>query len=87
MRLIDADKLTEQLRESDRGCPNDIIKGCIGLVQTQPTAHSVEAVVAELEDKRKEAKQQFDKYEDVYQLGKMLGFDTALEIVRNGGKE
>ena len=41
MRLIDADKLIEQLREVD----DEIVKGCIGVIETQPTAYDVEAVV------------------------------------------
>ena len=50
MRLIDADALIEQLREADRKCSNDIIKACIGLVQTQYTAYDVEKVAGEIED-------------------------------------
>ena len=94
MRLIDADALIEQLKEADRNFPNDIIKCCMGLVQTQPTAYDVEAVVAELEKLKEkpsgcngiwcnECKYTGDCYEG--EQGYKVALDRAIEIVR--GKE
>ena len=64
MRLIDADKLIEKLRdfkewENDDGRPihtmseTQRIDRCINFAQTEPTAFDADKVVEQLEEKRK----------------------------------
>lgn len=77
MRLIDADALMEQLREANRQCNNDIVKCCIGLVQTQPTAYNVDAVVAELGEFQKEAMSCAVKW----------AYEKSINAVKRGGVE
>lgn len=85
MRLIDADSLIEQLREADRKCSNDIIKGCIGLVQTQYTAYDVDAVIEQLKE---------ESYfviprgkSTTYFADTVIDIGDAINIVKRGGVE
>ena len=81
-RLIDADALIEILC----GVNNEIVKGVIGTIQTQPTAYDVEKVVAELEEKRKEIQRCMNIFGPTVDLVAMDGaFISAIEIVRKGG--
>lgn len=90
MRLIDADALIELLNKYKFGVvqkevEREYIKEVIlRFVEEQPTAYDVEKVVAELEE-------QIDKnrgWEDEdYYWGETKGYEHAIEIVRNGGKE
>ena len=95
MRLIDADKLIEKLRdfkewENDDGRPihtmSEIqrIDRCINFAQTEPTAFDVDNVVAQLErDKFIESETILS---DIHQ-GYNSGLSRAIEIVKQGGKE
>ena len=78
MRLIDADAMIKELGISDR----DIYCKC--LIEEQPTAFDVEAVVKELEKMKLVRVEQF--HED-YEIEVMTAsnFDDAIEIVRKGG--
>jgi methylthioribose-1-phosphate isomerase len=82
--LIDADALVEQLREANRQCNNDIVKCCIGLVQTQPTAYNVDAVLAELEAMEEKAIRVKNITVSSYACGMM---HKAIDIVKRGGVE
>ena len=50
MRLIDADALVKELRVANKEANDEIIKCCIGVVQTQPTAYNPNAVIEEIQD-------------------------------------
>lgn len=95
-RLIDAEVLIEQLREADRKCSNDIIKACIGLVQTQYTAYDVEKVVEGLEEVKEAVSGCFGtmcsecKYTKKCYTGELsykVAIDNAISIVKRGGVE
>lgn len=78
-RLIDADAMIKALREADKKCPNDIIKACIGLVQTQFTAYDVEKVVEELKEISVIYCEEYKQREG------SLYLQDAVEIVKRGG--
>lgn len=78
MRLIDADAMIKELGISDR----DIYCKC--LIEEQPTAFDVEAVVKELEKmKLVRVEQCHEDYE--IEVMTASNFDDAIEIVRKGG--
>ena len=97
MRLIDADKLIEKLRdfkewENDDGRPihtmSEIqrIDRCINFAQTEPTAFDADKVVSELE---KNASRYTKKYvtpygNNRYKDTKAVSIHKAIEIVRQG---
>ena len=95
MRLIDADKLIEKLRdfkewENDDGRPihtmSEIqrIDRCINFAQTEPIAHDVDKVIEELEKIR--AKRTCNKEKcDTKELCRICVVDDAIEIVKHGG--
>ena len=95
MRLIDADKLIEKLRdfkewENDDGRPihtmSEIqrIDRCINFAQTEPTAFDVDKVVEEL--KRIRAKKTCNKEKcDTKEICRICVVDDAIEIVKQGG--
>ena len=95
MRLIDADKLIEKLRdfkewENDDGRPihtmSEIqrIDRCINFAQTEPTAHDVDKVIEELEEIR--AKKTCNKEKcDTKEICRICVVDDAIEIVKQGG--
>lgn len=77
MRLIDADKIK----------PEDFydrvnMEECMEVINEQPTAYDVEAVVRELED----AKFVFYTEDDKEASGYNDGLNEAIEIVRRGGR-
>ena len=98
MRLIDADKLIEKLRdfkewENDDGRPihtmSEIqrIDRCINFAQTEPTAFDADKVVSELE---KNASRYTKKYttpygNNGYKDTKAISIHKAIEIVKKGG--
>lgn len=90
MRLIDADKLIEKLRdfkewENDDGRPihtmSEIqrIDRCINFVQMEPTAYNVDAVMSELDKESCIARPVgWGKKKEIVEL------KTAFEIVKRG---
>ena len=98
MRLIDADKLIEKLRdfkewENDDGIPihtmseTQRIDRCINFAQTEPTAFDADKVVSELE---KNASRYTKKYvtpygNNGYRDTKAISIHKAIEIVKQGG--
>lgn len=90
MRLIDADALIELLNKYKFGIvqkevEREYIKEVIlRFVEEQPTAYDVEKVVEELEEQIDNNRGWED--EDYY-WGETKGYEHAIEIVRNGGKE
>lgn len=90
MRLIDADKLIEKLRDfkewkNDDGRPihtmSEIqrIDRCINFVQMEPTAYNVDAVMSELDKESCIARPVgWGKKKEIVEL------KTAIEIVKRG---
>ena len=83
MRLIDADKMMKDMK---RNCVGNCLK-CeaftilssnlhCGVIDRQPTAYDLEAVVEELED----------GYECNVGKLKIISVDKAIEIVKRGGR-
>lgn len=70
MRLIDADELKKEFKDSPIGLAMK------KLVDTQPTAYDVDKVVEELFD------DDFVRYDDDF----VIPIDRAIEIVRLGAK-
>lgn len=98
MRLIDADKLIEKLRdfkewENDDGRPihtmseTQRIDRCINFAQTEPTAYDIDKVVEEL---RENASRYTKKYttpygNNGYKDTKAISVHKAIEIVKRCG--
>ena len=92
MRLIDADKLTKELKsyaECDWNkslctmLPN-VVDDCIEFVDEQPTAYDIGKVVEELEKIR--AKETCNKEKcDTKEICRICVVDDAIEIVEQGG--
>ena len=89
MRLIDADKLIEKLRdfkewENDDGRPihtmseTQRIDRCINFVQMEPTAYDVDKVVEELETNKQNALEVEESIKE-YNV-----WNEAIEIVKQG---
>ena len=87
MRLIDADKLIEKLRdfkewENDDGIPihtmseTQRIDRCINFAQTEPTAFDADKVIDQLGERSMLSTP----------MG-MVPFKEAVEIIKRGGKE
>ena len=87
MRLIDADKLIEKLRdfkewENDDGRPihtmseTQRIDRCINFAQTEPIAFDVDKVIGQLGERSMLSRP----------MG-MVPFKEAVEIIKRGGKE
>ena len=97
MRLIDADKLQEDLEKVKKESASlvDIshIIGFQSVVDAQPTAYDVDKVVEQLEEQRKMYEQESEELEKmrddpnqiIYRRGKMRGFEYSKEIVKAGG--
>ena len=85
MRLIDADKLMEELKEfeADGGIGMDFIT-FEDLIKGQPTTFDVEKVVSELESEKKLYEYEYALQMDYYK-GISAGYERALEIVKRGG--
>ena len=102
MRLIDADKLIEKLRdfkewENDDGRPihtmSEIqrIDRCINFAQTEPIAFDVDKVVEELEAEQQKYTAQALATDDIDTVFRCaineVAMQTAIDIVKRGGKE
>lgn len=96
MRLIDADKLIEKLRdfkewENDDGRPihtmSEIqrIDRCINFAQTEPIAFDVDKVIEELEERQQEYLEGFGVHDNNELYGVACGLGDAIEIVKQGG--
>ena len=100
MRLIDADALIEHLREYKTvyGVPmtdsdKQVVHCIIGHIKNlEPTAYDVETVVAELEKRCDIFKtgmfsMEMHDRDNAFNEGVYKGYEGALRVVRNGGKE
>lgn len=96
MRLIDADKLIEELTIKAVSKDAHIISianAVVNFVNNQPTAYSVDKVVDELEERKEEREKQYKtaSMEDgSYMLSKCFSegaraYGNAIEIVKQGG--
>ena len=94
MRLIDADKLIEKLRdfkewENDDGGPihtmseTQRIDRCINFAQTEPTAFDADKVVKEINEWTFNAN--IDVGDGTVMNHNLIVRDTAIEIVKQGG--
>lgn len=100
MRLIDAEKVTEEMRkwyfdeEKQKAAENDVspmdlfTNLAIATVKDQPTAFDVEKVVKELEDLKMSyfltLANTGDAYKDCAYLNTASAIDSAIEIVKRG---
>ena len=81
-RLIDADKLLEELREYH---PLSISYGILSDIEYFPTAYDVDKVIDELYTERFYSSGLFKCDEDLYEEGKFDAYNDAIEIVKRGG--
>ena len=81
-RLIDADKLLEELREYH---PLSLSYGILSDIEYFPTAYDVEKVIDELYTERFYVSGLFKCGEDEYEEGKFDAYNDAIEIVKRGG--
>lgn len=91
MRLIDADKLMEDMQKTitEQSCTID----WLNLIHRQPTAYDADKVVDQLEEERELSYADFDRY--VEELSPCLdaeyddffhrGIERAIRIVKGGG--
>ena len=95
MKLIDADKLIEELKENYDECELQTVLEYFGIyefIKEQPTAFDVDKVVKKLEVLRANHYRRYDDYmkEGQKDLGKkhlikFNAYDKAIEIVKAGG--
>ena len=96
MRLIDADKLIEELTIKAVSKDAHIISianEVVNFVNNQPTAYDIDKVVEELEERKEEREKQYKRasMEDgSYMLSKCFSegaraYGNAIEIVKQGG--
>ena len=84
-RLIDADKLLEELREYH---PLSISYGILSDIEYFPTAYDVDKVIEQLENEAANNTEFFtDDYRDDYYRGAYAAYNEAIEIVKKGGAE
>ena len=83
-RLIDADKLLEELRECH---PLSISSGILSDIEYFPTAYDIDKVIDELCTKKFYSSGFFKSEEDEYEEGKFDAYEDAIEIVKRGGAE
>ena len=91
MRLIDADKIEP---EDFYDCVN--FYECMEVINEQPTAYDVDAVVRELEELKmaeyddSDEEPCYEDAEDIYEegvsAGKFKAYHKAIEIVKRGGR-
>lgn len=79
MRLIDADSLKDRL--SEYAISESEYKRFCEIVDTEPTAYDVDAVIERLKGRREAAFHAGNKIT----LGDVYGLDDAIEIVKAGG--
>ena len=86
MRLIDADKLIEEIKQEIDMRYMYSPKGFINVINNQPTAFNVEKVVEQLEKSHFHTDATFD--DDGYcndDSEEVVNLNEAIEIVRKGG--
>ena len=83
-RLIDADKLLEELREYH---PLSLSYGILSDIEYFPTAYDIDKVIDELDTERFYSSGLFKYEEDLYEEGKFDAYNDAIEIVKRGGVE
>lgn len=86
MRLIDADKMDEELFYKEMSGKDTLItcETAFNMIKEQPTAYDVENVVEQLQNMSNGIPLQ---YEYNYEQGVSDGLDKAIEIVKQGGIE
>ena len=99
MRLIDADKLIEDIYSNSYACTNDEVNEILNkqletniyVINNQPTAFDVDKVVEQLEDKKFRAFMTLantgDKQLDMIYENVGNCIDDSIEIVKAGGRE
>ena len=81
-RLIDADKLLEELKQYH---PLSISYGILSDIEYFPTAYDVNKVIDELCTEQFYVSGLFKCGEDLYEEGKFDAYKDAIEIVKRGG--
>lgn len=88
MRLIDADKFIRwidlgHLRHPSELCFSEV--DVVNMINHQPTAYDVKAVVEELENEFEWSADTFHGTEQMDYLGELRAYDNAIRIVKRGG--
>lgn len=85
-RLIDADALLKELHIEDGGTPLIAYQThfLYKKINEQPTAYNVDAIVAELEESKKDMARN-TMLIDYFKMGYRRAINEAIEIVRKGG--
>ena len=100
MRLINADKLMEHIKEIhiavdaskintdyDTGF-HSATSQIQGLIESMPTAYDIDKVIEQLENEATNNTEFFtDDYRDDYYRGAYAAYNEAIEIVKKGGAE
>ena len=81
MRLIDADKLAEEV--NDVFSDSRIAYGA--MIGRQPTAYNLDKVVKELEEQAEECRKYWQNFDDGDAFGGMNAYCHAIRIVKRGG--
>ena len=81
-RLIDADKLLDELRQYH---PLSLSYGILSDIEYFPTAYDVDKVLDELMERHYTYCGLFEYEEDLYKEGKFDAYKDAIEIVKIGG--
>ena len=83
-RLIDVDKLLEELRQYH---PLSLSYGILSDIEYFPTAYDVDKVIEQLENEAANNTEFFtDDYRDDYYRGAYAAYCEAIEIVKKGGQ-
>ena len=100
MRLIDADLFSDKIRENkellQKGLGKDAefafmtADAVLKLVENQPIAYDVDAVVKKLEDEEEQSYADFEEYAENFGLDEddnwhYMGLKRAIETVKGGG--
>ena len=85
MKLIDADKLIEELNKNSifRTVTNAEGKSAIEIIEEQPTAFDVDKVCEELEGLVEDREE--DIINDEYTFGECSAYESAIRVVKAGG--
>lgn len=91
-RLIDADdirgfaKYANYTEKEGEFTPYITLDNLVKLINEQPTAYDVDAVVEQLESESARWQDSGDEYNDEKEKGVAIGFRKAIEIVKKGGR-
>ena len=90
MRLIDADKLIEEIKQEIDMRYMYSPKGFINVINNQPTSFDVDKVVEQLDNLRKEYETEANNINTppnytCYYKGRMRGYEHSIDIVKRGG--